>query len=108
MRYGTTPTRILCIVWVVPQRIVITDETESEMPHAVGRRGLVERLHEAALGNANLGSGPLDVFVANRRIDIARSEEHTSELQSLMRLSYAVFCLTKKNSTTSINGHKNQ
>src|SRR3546814_3201503 len=28
---------------------------------------------------------------------IARSEEHTSELQSLMRISYAVFCLTKKN-----------
>src|SRR3546814_7597986 len=29
-------------------------------------------------------------------IDIARSEEHTSELQSLMRISYAVFCLKKK------------
>src|SRR3546814_2738044 len=29
----------------------------------------------------------------------ARSEEHTSELQSLMRISYAVFCLSKKNST---------
>src|SRR3546814_4748078 len=28
---------------------------------------------------------------------IARSEEHTSELQSLMRISYAVFCLKKKN-----------
>src|SRR3546814_5037007 len=28
-----------------------------------------------------------------------RSEEHTSELQSLMRISYAVFCLTKKGST---------
>src|SRR3546814_8683546 len=28
-----------------------------------------------------------------------RSEEHTSELQSLMRISYAVFCLTKTNST---------
>src|SRR3546814_716994 len=28
---------------------------------------------------------------------IVRSEEHTSELQSLMRISYAVFCLTKKN-----------
>src|SRR3546814_5795979 len=27
----------------------------------------------------------------------ARSEEHTSELQSLMRISYAVFCFTKKN-----------
>src|SRR3546814_5307848 len=30
----------------------------------------------------------------------ARSEEHTSELQSLMRTSYAVFCLKKKNLTT--------
>src|SRR3546814_3235122 len=29
--------------------------------------------------------------------DAFRSEEHTSELQSLMRISYAVFCLTKKN-----------
>src|SRR3546814_6994841 len=29
-----------------------------------------------------------------------RSEEHTSELQSLMRISYAVFCLTKKKKTT--------
>src|SRR3546814_10687408 len=29
-----------------------------------------------------------------------RSEEHTSELQSLMRISYAVFCLNKKNKTT--------
>src|SRR3546814_8525725 len=30
---------------------------------------------------------------------IERSEEHTSELQSLMRISYAVFCLKKKNTT---------
>src|SRR3546814_2247470 len=30
----------------------------------------------------------------------ARSEEHTSELQSLMRISYAVFCLKKKSDTT--------
>src|SRR3546814_3542294 len=37
---------------------------------------------------------------AVRGVDIdplARSEEHTSELQSLMRISYAVFCLKKKN-----------
>src|SRR3546814_1217528 len=32
----------------------------------------------------------------------ARSEEHTSELQSLMRISYAVFCLKKKTKTTYI------
>src|SRR3546814_1991636 len=31
----------------------------------------------------------------------SRSEEHTSELQSLMRISYAVFCLKKKNDTTT-------
>src|SRR3546814_9095346 len=31
----------------------------------------------------------------------SRSEEHTSELQSLMRISYAVFCLKKKNYTTN-------
>src|SRR3546814_3275311 len=33
----------------------------------------------------------------------SRSEEHTSELQSLMRISYAVFCLKKKNKTITQN-----
>src|SRR3546814_2143385 len=33
---------------------------------------------------------------AAKRCDLTRSEEHTSELQSLMRISYAVFCLKKK------------
>src|SRR3546814_4669724 len=38
------------------------------------------------------------LFTAAHRQEIAkRSEEHTSELQSLMRISYAVFCLKKKN-----------
>src|SRR3546814_9924547 len=32
-----------------------------------------------------------------------RSEEHTSELQSLMRISYAVFCLKKKNTTEQLD-----
>src|SRR3546814_6831842 len=34
---------------------------------------------------------------------VARSEEHTSELQSLMRISYAVFCLKKKKSNKNNN-----
>src|SRR3546814_1390836 len=39
----------------------------------------------------------LQGFVAAARIgNLSRSEEHTSELQSLMRISYAVFCLKKK------------
>src|SRR3546814_8636849 len=43
---------------------------------------------------APLALGVVDAFqAAGRRI---RSEEHTSELQSLMRISYAVFCLKKK------------
>src|SRR3546814_6459777 len=36
------------------------------------------------------------VCIAIFAVDPARSEEHTSELQSLMRISYAVFCLKKK------------
>src|SRR3546814_2289093 len=35
-----------------------------------------------------------------------RSEEHTSELQSLMRISYAVFCLKKKNNKHTLNYRK--
>src|SRR3546814_9447611 len=37
---------------------------------------------------------------------VQRSEEHTSELQSLMRISYAVFCLKKKNKRRHIHNHK--
>src|SRR3546814_4874936 len=36
-------------------------------------------------------------------VRIPRSEEHTSELQSLMRISYAVFCLKKKNNLNKDN-----
>src|SRR3546814_4347812 len=39
----------------------------------------------------------LSVIIAGAGGAAARSEEHTSELQSLMRISYAVFCLKKKN-----------
>src|SRR3546814_10240190 len=38
-----------------------------------------------------------------RESALARSEEHTSELQSLMRISYAVFCLKKKKIHTTLN-----
>src|SRR3546814_3179953 len=40
--------------------------------------------------------------------DRARSEEHTSELQSLMRISYAVFCLKKKKKTYVTNNYHYQ
>src|SRR3546814_1547060 len=43
-----------------------------------------------------LGSAPNAVAAPENSFDCERSEEHTSELQSLMRISYAVFCLKKK------------
>src|SRR3546814_5457068 len=39
---------------------------------------------------------PLYQFIIGHWLPFRRSEEHTSELQSLMRISYAVFCLKKK------------
>src|SRR3546814_6002519 len=44
----------------------------------------------------DLGFNPIDTQVGRLGV-LVRSEEHTSELQSLMRISYAVFCLKKKN-----------
>src|SRR3546814_5394479 len=44
-----------------------------------------------------IGGAPGRRVEIEHRIDNRRSEEHTSELQSLMRISYAVFCLKKKN-----------
>src|SRR3546814_8333498 len=52
-----------------------------------------------------------EVFGAENHIEeLIRSEEHTSELQSLMRISYAVFCLKKKKKQiqkTTNNNNKN-
>src|SRR3546814_6854312 len=48
-------------------------------------------------GRIDLPDRPHGVYAITRHPMMwARSEEHTSELQSLMRISYAVFCLTKK------------
>src|SRR3546814_3001358 len=49
------------------------------------------------VGNGTMKLGRLNhIGVATPSLEASRSEEHTSELQSLMRISYAVFCLTKK------------
>src|SRR3546814_1383035 len=45
--------------------------------------------------------GVAAAFAVNAASYIGRSEEHTSELQSLMRISYAVFCLKKKKNNTT-------
>src|SRR3546814_3348995 len=51
---------------------------------------------EAGVGGATPSTGAASGFDVDFFPPISRSEEHTSELQSLMRISYAVFCLKKK------------
>src|SRR3546814_3637971 len=73
------------------------------------RRHQMDMLAEARAGRhallvAATGAGKtLAGFLPSLVELIERSEEHTSELQSLMRISYAVFCLKKKKKTKQLN-----
>src|SRR3546814_10908824 len=58
---------------------------------------LVPDLQDAALVHVHAQALQDGADVAGLGGSLLRSEEHTSELQSLMRISYAVFCLKKKN-----------
>src|SRR3546814_1302466 len=82
-----------------------------------GQRSGARGIHSARR-NADRGAGhgadraALEVAMtdtAHQRFTVnstARSEEHTSALQSLMRISYAVFCLKKKKQTYTHNTHQ--
>src|SRR3546814_6363223 len=63
------------------------------------RRSLADHVPSGALEAA--GIDPTRRAEELALDDWVRSEEHTSELQSLMRISYAVFCLKKKNKATN-------
>src|SRR3546814_1355604 len=71
-------------------------ETIGVAGHPEGSPDIAPSALQEALAWKNAFAGRSDA-----QLYIARSEEHTSELQSLMRISYAVFCLTKKNKTDS-------
>src|SRR3546814_2142803 len=66
------------------------------LPHDQHRLSERRRLllHAAAIGQRNMAHVEQEEAPS---LGKPRSEEHTSELQSLMRISYAVFCLKKKN-----------
>src|SRR3546814_5265150 len=67
-------------------------------PEGICQRRLLFRGGLAPVATGGQLGGLAEVDVGQ---DVGRSEEHTSELQSLMRISYAVFCLKKtKNNTT--------
>src|SRR3546814_4557152 len=62
------------------------------------KRAAYDRFGKAAFQNGGMGNGGgqgFDGFADIFQDIFGRSEEHTSELQSLMRISYAVFCLKK-------------
>src|SRR3546814_5710790 len=73
-------------------------------PHGVAFETSIRSLHMAQIGSFTRNedgvyNGEIRTLTLRVKATI-RSEEHTSELQSLMRISYAVFCLKKKNHTT--------
>src|SRR3546814_3914373 len=77
-------------------------ERDAESETETEKRAAAEELTvaEAVIKPASWVKGRTAATLELRRhweINLLRSEEHTSELQSLMRISYAVFCLNKKN-----------
>src|SRR3546814_9739951 len=98
----------------LPCDVVILDLEDAVAPEIKGKARIqaVKAVSQGGFGHREvvIRINPLDsewgtedlAAVANAGADavllpkVSRSEEHTSELQSLMRTSYAVFCLTKK------------
>src|SRR3546814_10879955 len=71
-------------------------------------RAELDQARSAAVGESVALEALGTLSGADKAVTEARSEEHTSELQSLMRNSYAVFCLTKKNKKKKINQDKTE
>src|SRR3546814_5247126 len=74
------------------------------------RLAVIESIEQGLelVGKGLLGVGAIEIaeLVPQPILAGRRSEEHTSELQSLMRISYAVFCLKKKTYNTQITKTK--
>src|SRR3546814_9183277 len=88
---------------IVERELGVDPQEAARMMRGTGVLPCRQQLTSAYLGqDGNAGAfarslHPIARFLSGRgRIREVRSEEHTSELQSLMRISYAVFCLKKK------------
>src|SRR3546814_10158862 len=86
----------------------LVDEVAAKVGLAEGRAVLVIRVGQLRHRDVRLDAAFLHrparrrEVAGGREAERGRSEEHTSELQSLMRISYAVFCLKKKKSNRRI------
>src|SRR3546814_4219002 len=74
---------------------------ERHRPRGGGDTGLLVREPVGVVGAIIPWNGPSFSIAVKCAPALLRSEEHTSELQSLMRISYAVFCLKNKHSHTN-------
>src|SRR3546814_9792656 len=99
---------MFCYFFLMIRRPPRSTRTDTLFPYTTlcrSRRPVLFRaVDDAGAGQCHMLPRP-GVFplIFGKAVDRHRSEGHTSELQSLMRLSYAVFCLKKKNNT--INTH---
>src|SRR3546814_5588481 len=76
------------------------------IPINMARQVMAQLIAHGKVSRGQLGIRIQDLtpeLIAALKIDVQRSEEHTSELQSLMRISYAVLCLKKKNNYNHIH-----
>src|SRR3546814_4960175 len=71
-------------------------DLRTDMISPSGKQQALQRLTGWPAAQIDAASGYLNVHLSSWQGIDTRSEEHTSELQSLMRISYAVFCLKKK------------
>src|SRR3546814_8118191 len=85
----------MVVFFLMIRRPPRSTRTDTLFPYTTLFRSFIRHLPARAC--AARSSAPL--AAAGRTAETARSEEHTSELQSLMRISYAVFCLKKKQNT---------
>src|SRR3546814_4642560 len=83
-----------------PARQSTDAEANVEAEGAGGDHFRLDHLIGTELHDRALAKGAFDL-PQGRFQRLLRSEEHTSELQSLMRISYAVFCLNKKNTQSN-------
>src|SRR3546814_4871039 len=84
--------------------VVFHHRVEAQLRRALPRHGEADQ--PAAMGGHEVDR--IGRRHLRRDDQVARSEEHTSELQSLMRISYAVFCLKKKSRQHIKDSHINQ
>src|SRR3546814_4446715 len=94
-RRGQRSQRRLQVVEIGRRERAAQRQMEAEHLHDIG---IAPERQQLLLPRGQAVTAPARQFVRGRRgaERIERSEEHTSELQSLMRISYAVFCLKKK------------